>query len=112
MLSPLVVKRDVRDKFDAADTQVQQHVLALKDTLGLPVHLEVNWSFLWSEFEQRSVDKAAFVPYIVPYVDTLLDALMEKLEEDTSPWTEKFLELLTECQGLRIDLQVQLVANC
>lgn len=106
-----MIKRDVRDKFDAADTQIQRQLRTLKDSLGLPVHLDVDWSLLWAENEQ-TIDKTAFVPYIIPYVDTLLDALIEKLKEETSSWTEKFLELLTECHGLRLDLQVRLAVNC
>lgn len=106
---PLIVKRDVRDKFDANDSPIQQQLVTLKETLGLPVRLDVNWSLLWAEYERGSVDKAAFVPYIIPHVDALLSALSEKLDEDNSSWTDKFLELLTQSQELRLDLQVWLI---
>lgn len=106
MPRPLVVRRDIRDKFDAPDTPIQQLLLTLKSALGIPVRLDINWLLLWSDHESRFADKAAFVPYIIPYVFALLGALNVKLEEDESSWTEELLEVLKHSQNLRLGLQV------
>lgn len=100
------MRRDIRDKFDAVDTPIQQLISALKSTLGLPVRLDIDWLMLWTEHESRFADKAAFVPYILPYVFALLGALNAKLEDEDSPWTDEFLERLKKPQNLRLGLQV------
>lgn len=91
---------------DAVDSPLQQQITTLQETLGLPVRLEVNWSHLWAECEQSFAEKSAFVPYILPYVTTLLDAISQNIEEDTSEWTEKFLEVTTQCHGLKLEIHV------
>lgn len=101
------MKRDVRDKFDSADSQIQQQLSSLRDTLGLSVGLDVYWSILWAEYEQSFVDKSTFVPYVVSHVVVLLDALNTKLDEDASSWADELLEHISQRQKLRLSLQVR-----
>lgn len=107
MPRPLAIRRDIRDKFEAAESPVQQQLLTVKSTLGLPVTLEIHWSLLWPDLEANSTEKADFVPYIIAYASSLLDLLNAKLEDESTPWADEFLELLTKPQCLRISIQVR-----
>jgi hypothetical protein len=103
-----VIRRDIRDKFDSANSAVQQKQKSLKDVIGYAVDCVVDWAMLWTECASHFEDKSTFVPYITSAITAFCDDLMTKLEDEDSPWTEQLLEKIEQAQAVKMIVQVWL----
>ena len=84
---------DIRDQWEKGDCAVQKSIAALKDLLGLPVNLQLDFPILWSNLEKFHPDQSTFVPSITEVVKSWTDCLAARLADDANAaWTEQLLE--------------------
>ena len=84
---------DLRDLWERADCPPQKSIADLRDLLGLPVTIQVDFTILWSEIQKYYPDQSTFVPSITAVVKAWTDCLARRLADDANAtWTEQLLE--------------------
>lgn len=84
---------DLREIWEKADSPPQKSIAALRDLLGLPVAIQLDFTILWSELQKYYPDQNTFVPSITAVVETWTDCLARRLADDANAaWTEQLLE--------------------
>ena len=103
---PLQIRQQIRDSFDAPNSNVQALRGLVATDVGLDVNVTVQWVPLWAEVESQFPDRATFVPGLSSAVQAWMEVLRKSLNDDQQ-LADDLLERLKITNKDTIDLEVQ-----
>lgn len=108
MSRPIKIRRDLRDRWETADSPAQKSIAQLKDVLGLQVRVDFEVQMLWAELQKFFPDTETFIPTVAGVIQDWMECVRQRLEDDANAdWTETFLEYVGSGRGgLKLTVQV------
>ncbi|KAF2669685.1 hypothetical protein BT63DRAFT_267086 [Microthyrium microscopicum] len=106
MSLPLRLKTQVRDFWNADDSDVRKAFAALETVVGKPIQCEPDWAILWNVLKPGFPDQAVFIPLVCNAVASWAKAFAELADDEANEnWVETMLT------GLHPDIRIVLAVD-
>ena len=106
--SPLQIKVDIRDQFNAPTCAVKKAFGTLEDIIGLKISCNIEWDLLWNALEASFPDKTIFVPNVAGVLEAWCNVLSTRLEDDKfEAWTEDLINKIESTGAVKLIVQVR-----
>ncbi|KAF3914339.1 hypothetical protein AA313_de0205956 [Arthrobotrys entomopaga] len=104
---PAKVRVGIRDAWDDPKCPLQKSINALKDVIGAPFNLIIDWGMVWTVLSPQYPDPNTFVPSLEDAVRVWAECLQERLESDAlEDWIDEFLEKAKQSNGVAVEIGI------
>lgn len=100
----------IRDHWDKPEAPAPAAIKRVRDTLGIDVHCQPEWTILVAELDKIYEDNAQLIAFVVGSLRVWFETLAELLDDaNHETWSEKLLSRIYEVSP---DLKVAVEVLC